>query len=95
MDGSVSKSVKWLFTQRRTTRVTLSRTAGSLNLSGRAQEAWIWRALEQQQQQQVIDVPLEELTADNQRTVDKDAMSQKEVFDVAGIAGRVFQQVGH
>ena len=33
MQGSVSKSVKWLLTQRRTTRVTLSRTVGSLKLS--------------------------------------------------------------
>jgi hypothetical protein len=33
MQGSVSKSVKWLLTHRRTTRVTLSRTVGSLKLS--------------------------------------------------------------
>ena len=33
MEGSVSKSVKWLLTHSSTTRVTLSRTVGSLNLN--------------------------------------------------------------
>ena len=31
-------------------------------------------------------IPFKQLTADNQRTFDKDPMSQKEIFNVTGVA---------
>ena len=40
-------------------------------------------------------LPFKQLTADNQRAVDEDAVRQQEIFDVTRIAGRVFQQVRH
>ena len=40
-------------------------------------------------------VPLEELAADDERTVDEDAVRQQEILDVGRIARRVLQQVGH
>ena len=40
-------------------------------------------------------VPLEQLAAHDQWSVDEDPVRQEEIFDVSRISGRIFQQVGH